>query len=88
MNSILQCIVHTPLLRNYFITGIFQSHINKKSPISKGIFSEVIAEFLKEYATLNDPISSLRKVKTAIGKYIPQFQGYDQHDAQEVNIDH
>ena len=85
MNAILQCIVHTPLLKNYFISGIFLNHINKKAIVnSKGVLAEIIAEFFREYVNTNDPIASLRKVKNTIAKCIPQFQGYDQHDAQEV----
>ena len=85
MNAILQCVTHTPLLRNYFVSGLFRHHINKLATLSaKGILAEVVAEFIQEYEIANDPITTLRKIKTAIGKYIPQFQGYEQHDAQEV----
>ncbi|MDR3547953.1 MAG: ubiquitin carboxyl-terminal hydrolase family protein [Candidatus Pacebacteria bacterium] len=82
MNAILQCVTHTPLLRNYYTSGLYQAHVNKKVATT-GILSEVVADFFREYEHANDPIDSLRKIKNAIGKYIPQFQGYDQHDAQE-----
>lgn len=84
MNAILQCVAHTPLLRNYYTSGLYHAHINKKQTGS-GILAEVIADFFREYERTSDPVDSLRKIKTAIGKYIPQFQGYDQHDAQEVS---
>jgi len=85
MNAILQCIVHTPLLKPYFTSGLFKQHISKKhaSSSSDSLLADIVSEFLKEYGKVNDPIVSLRKIKNVIGKYLPQFQGYDQHDAQE-----
>lgn len=82
MNAILQCIAHTPLLNNYFRSGIYQYHVNREKKNSQEVFADVLAEFIKEYSE-NEATSSLKTLKSAIGKYIPQFQGYDQHDAQE-----
>ena len=80
MNAILQCFVHTPLIRNYFISGLFKNHIEK----GKGeTLANAMAKFVTDYELNNEPLSSLRNIKDAIDKYIPQFQGYNQHDAQE-----
>ena len=85
MNAVLQCFSHTPLLKYYFSSGAYQHHANDQILSSgKGYLAEVVADFVKEYAETMNVISSLRRLKMAIGRYIPQFQGYDQHDAQEV----
>lgn len=85
MNTILQCIVHTPLLKNYFHSGIYQNHINPKViKDSKEVFADAVSEFFKEYIEKQDATASLRRLKNSIGKCIHQFQGYEQHDAQEV----
>jgi ubiquitin C-terminal hydrolase len=42
-----------------------------------------MAKFISDYEQINEPLLSLRNIKDAIDKYMPQFQGYNQHDAQE-----
>ena len=82
MNAILQCFLHTPLVMKYFTSGLFKNYMKRlKEP--EATLSSVIAGFAIEYERLKDLIEPLRKLKEVIGRYIPQFQGYDQHDAQE-----
>jgi len=81
MNAILQCLIHTPLIKSYFTSGLYRNHINKKK--KEETLAETISEFVKEYEKVNHLVKILWKVKTAIEKFVPCFQGYDQHDAQE-----
>jgi ubiquitin C-terminal hydrolase len=87
MNAILQCITHTPLFKNYFHDQLYKYHVNpKRSSSAPGYFAELMAEFIKAYVDGVSVTTTLRKVKDGVGVYIPQFQGYDQHDAQEVSF--
>lgn len=81
MNAILQCLMHTPLVSSYFTSGLYKNHINKKK--GEETLAEIISEFACEYEKANYPAKLLWKIKSAIEKFVPHFQGYDQHDAQE-----
>jgi len=81
MNAILQCLIHTPLIKSYFTSDLYRSHISKKK--KEETLAETIGEFLKEYEKAYHLAKILWKVKSAIEKFVPSFQGYDQHDAQE-----
>jgi ubiquitin C-terminal hydrolase len=81
MNAILQCLIHTPLVKSYFISDLYRNHIKKKK--NEETLADIISEFAREYERANYPAKILWKIKSAIEKYVPHFQGYDQHDAQE-----
>ena len=86
MNAILQCLTHTPLLTNYFHAGLYKHHANAQAIASpKGYFAELVADFFKAYTDGVEVPAALKKIKEGVAFYIPQFQGYDQHDAQEVS---
>ena len=84
MNAILQCFIHTPLIKSYFLSGLFKNHMAKvQKPKNNGALCGIIANFSYEYEKLNDLTNSLWEIKNTISKCIPNFQGYNQHDAQE-----
>ena len=46
MNSTLQCLAHTPPLRNYFLSGSYKSDLNVDNPLGTG------GELANEFASL------------------------------------
>lgn len=84
MNAILQCFIHTPLIQSYFTSGLFKNNISRNVERVRGkILADLVGSFSREYTALDDPIYSLRRLRVDVGKHLSQFQGYDQHDAQE-----
>jgi ubiquitin C-terminal hydrolase len=73
MNSIIQCLVATPVLDNFLANYPFDE---KKEPIGFGL-SHVAKSLLKN----ERPTPQL--FKRVIDVYMPLFSGYNQHDAQE-----
>lgn len=60
MSSALQCLVHSPLLRDYFTTGRYRDHLNVENPLgTKGVLTE-------EFASLIDSMwSAAQRAKAA-----------------------
>lgn len=47
MSSALQCLVHSPLLREYFMTGRFREHLNPENPLgTKGVLTLEFASLI------------------------------------------
>lgn len=85
MNSSLQCLSNTIPLRDYFINNNYKKDINKNNPIGmKGNIAEKYGELLKEMWCGNRRSVSPKALKSAISKWAPQFEGYNQHDSQEL----
>ncbi|XP_055347503.1 ubiquitin carboxyl-terminal hydrolase 2-like [Paramacrobiotus metropolitanus] len=88
MNSILQCLSNTKDLRDYCMSGEFQSELcststHKESPLISA-FATVMEALWKKgssYSSVNayDPDRFHRKIQ----QYAPRFAGYLQQDAQE-----
>ncbi len=85
MNSAVQCLSHTPLLRAYILSGMFIPEINRGNPFGTG--GMLVEEFSKLLKALwsgdlvsADPI----KFKQGLGKWKSDFAGNDQQDSQEV----
>ncbi len=84
VNAIMQCFVHTPLLRSYLTTGVYRTHID---PTLRGdLMSNAVADFAVSYFKFSDVRPALRRLKVAVGKILPQFKASIQHDAQEVEF--
>ncbi|CAI5710605.1 unnamed protein product [Hyaloperonospora brassicae] len=92
MNSMLQCLINTPPLRQYFlmkdpVTGrpFFTKEINRDNPLGmKGIMAVDFASLLRKMWSNEFKIVTPTKLKSVIGQYAPQFAGYQQHDSQEL----
>ncbi len=85
MNSAVQCLSHTPLLRAYILSGMFFPEINRDNPFgSGGILVEEFSKLLKSLwsgdLVCADPI----KFKQELGKWKSDFAGNNQQDSQEV----
>ena len=85
MNSALQCLSHSSLLTDYFLSDKYEVDINTDNPIGMG------GELAKEYANLIGALwrdgaltVTPRKFKSSLARFAPQFSGYMQQDAQEL----
>jgi ubiquitin C-terminal hydrolase/ubiquitin len=84
LNSTLQALSNTQLLRRYYLSGDFSDHISK-SPLSmNGRLADCFAELLKKMWENSHTVVPPVELKKLIGERRPEFAGYQQHDAQEV----
>ena len=89
MNAVLQCLCHTELLAEYFVTDHYKLDIKRNNKVNakkygtRGELTEQLAQLLKSLWTgmYKPEISS--DFKNIVGKYGTQYRGFSQHDAQE-----
>ena len=85
MNSALQCLAHTPFLVDFFLSGQYRSHINRRNPIgSGGRIAETFAGLIADMWSHAERVVAPWDLKQAIGRVSHIFQGYHQHDSQEL----
>lgn len=85
MNSILQCMSHTPLFTDYFLDDDYISHINRDNPLGqKGRIADEYGAFTKEVWSDKFTCVAPRKFKDVIGEFAPRFSGYAQQDSSEL----
>ncbi|CAD8072992.1 unnamed protein product [Paramecium sonneborni] len=85
MNSGIQCLGNTYPLREYLLSNVYKQDINEFNTLgTKGELASKFAHLLRRmwYAD-KTPIPPF-SLKRAIGKFQPQFQGFQQHDSQEL----
>ncbi|PWA60653.1 Peptidase C19, ubiquitin carboxyl-terminal hydrolase 2 [Artemisia annua] len=84
MNSAIQCLVHTPEFARYFREDYHQE-INWHNPL--GLVGELALAFgellRKLWAPGRSPFAP-RIFKAKLARFAPQFNGYNQHDSQEL----
>lgn len=84
MNSALQCLAHTPKLVDYFL-GDYNKEINHDNPL--GMDGEIALAFgdllRKLWAPGATPVAP-RTFKAKLSRFAPQFNGFNQHDSQEL----
>jgi len=73
MNSVIQCLLHAPYLRHFFINNMYQGFLHSKS--SK--ITKEMANLFKETKKLVKPFG----LKKSVNKELPDFAGFDQCDA-------
>ncbi|KAL1802822.1 hypothetical protein ACET3Z_031469 [Daucus carota] len=84
MNSSLQCLVHTPPLVKYFLED-YTDEINKKNPLGMhGELAIAFGELLRKIWSSGRTSIAPREFKGKLGRFAPQFSGYNQHDSQEL----
>ncbi|ORX50361.1 hypothetical protein BCR36DRAFT_583477 [Piromyces finnis] len=84
MNSGLQCIAHTTLLRDYLLRGYWKKELNLTS--IHGMKGKMVKAFVKVLENLwgeNSGAFRPTEFKSVISKHTPSFEGYHQHDCQE-----
>uniref|UniRef100_A0A8C3X0Q8 Ubiquitin carboxyl-terminal hydrolase n=1 Tax=Catagonus wagneri TaxID=51154 RepID=A0A8C3X0Q8_9CETA len=85
MNSALQCLSNTAPLTDYFLKDEYEAEINRDNPLGmKGEIAEAYAELVKQMWSGRDAHVAPRMFKTQVGRFAPQFSGYQQQDSQEL----
>jgi ubiquitin carboxyl-terminal hydrolase 4/11/15 len=85
MNSALQCMSATAPLRRFFLSRQYEKDINKDNPLGCGgelalVFGELLdALWAGRYHSF-----APREFKHQLERFAHQFQGYQQHDSQEL----
>ena len=89
MNSALQCLVHTPELMDYFLTGVYEEELNPDNPLGMGgLIAQAFGSLLRRIWDRESSSTSItpREFKQTLQRFAPQFSGYQQHDSQELEI--
>ena len=87
MNSALQCLVHTPELMDYFLTGVYEEELNPDNPLGMGgLIAQAFGSLLRRIWDRESSSTSItpREFKQTLQRFAPQFSGYQQHDSQEL----
>ena len=79
MNSILQCLSHTLLLREFYVSGEYKQYLNNKGQLSSPFKRVMIKLWADNVANSVSP----KELKRQVGTLAPMFSGYNQHDAHE-----
>lgn len=84
MNASLQCIFHIPELKSFFLSDRYMCDLNHTNPLGcQGKLASSFATLCKEIWFSRSRIIDPFSFKNALGEFNSQFQGSDQHDAQE-----
>ncbi|XP_054022957.1 ubiquitin carboxyl-terminal hydrolase 4 [Dryobates pubescens] len=85
MNSALQCLSNTPPLTDYFLEDKYEAEINQNNPLGmRGEIAEAYADLIKQMWSGRQSYVAPRVFKTQVGRFAPQFSGYQQQDSQEL----
>ena len=85
MNSALQCLIHTDLLKDYFISGDYMNDINTEGEEAlHGEFANAFGTLVTAMWEQQTRVIAPRRFKNELCMLNPQFQGYTQHDSQEL----
>ncbi|XP_078727360.1 ubiquitin carboxyl-terminal hydrolase 15-like isoform X1 [Lampetra fluviatilis] len=85
MNSAIQCLSNTPPLTEYFVNNKYVSELNNENPLGmKGEIAKAYADLTKQIWSGRYSYVTPRAFKTQVGRFAPQFSGYQQQDSQEL----
>mmetsp|Transcript_5478 Transcript_5478/g.10996 ORF Transcript_5478/g.10996 Transcript_5478/m.10996 type:complete len:418 (-) Transcript_5478:891-2144(-) len=85
MNSSLQCLSNTIPLTDYFLGYDYRSEINLDNFLgTKGALVSSYAEVIKHLWLGSNPSFKPDEFKSNLELFAPQFEGYEQQDAQEL----
>ncbi|NWV01188.1 UBP4 hydrolase, partial [Upupa epops] len=85
MNSALQCLSNTPPLTDYFLEDKYEAEINYNNLLGmRGEIAEAYADLIKQIWSGRQCYVAPRMFKTQVGRFAPQFSGYQQQDSQEL----
>ncbi|KAL7985942.1 hypothetical protein Chor_011108 [Crotalus horridus] len=80
-----QCLSNTPPLTDYFLEDKYEAEINQNNPLGmRGEIAEAYAELIKQMWSGRNSHVAPRMFKTQVGRFAPQFSGYQQQDSQEL----
>ncbi|XP_078423950.1 ubiquitin carboxyl-terminal hydrolase 15 isoform X2 [Cetorhinus maximus] len=85
MNSAVQCLSNTPPLTEYFLSGEYLDELNHDNLLGmKGEIANAYADLIKQMWSGKYSYVTPRAFKTQVGRFAPQFSGYQQQDSQEL----
>lgn len=90
MNAILQCLSNTDSFTEYFVRDFFKKDLKNSANGKKGVFrsthgkvTEQLGQFLKSLWSGKYTREVSEEFKAVVAKFNSQYEGDDQHDAQE-----
>ncbi|CAN0923377.1 Ubiquitin carboxyl-terminal hydrolase 8 [Linum grandiflorum] len=84
MNSAIQCLAHTPKLVDYFLGDYFRE-INRDNPLGmNGEIALAFGELIRKIWAPGASAVTPGTFKSKLGRFAPQFSGFNQHDSQEL----
>lgn len=85
MNSAIQCMSNVPALTEYMISDKWKKDLNKENPLGmRGEIALSYVELIKNMWSGKCSSTSPRSFKIAVGRFKPEFSGYQQQDSQEL----
>ncbi|XP_077995197.1 ubiquitin carboxyl-terminal hydrolase 32-like isoform X2 [Glandiceps talaboti] len=85
MNSALQCISNTQPLTQYFEKNVHLYEFNRSNPLGmKGHIARRYGDLVQDLWSGTAKSIAPLKLRWTIGKYAPRFNGFQQHDSQEL----
>jgi len=85
MNSIIQGLSNTPAITEYFDHDNYLEDINEDNPLGmKGEIARTFGQLIKDMWGGKHSYVVPRAFKMAVGRFAPQFSGYQQQDSQEL----
>ncbi|KAH9503865.1 Ubiquitin carboxyl-terminal hydrolase 32 [Bulinus truncatus] len=85
MNAALQCVSNSWPLTQYFISNLHLFELNRDNPLGmKGHIAQRYGELIKDLWSGTSKTVAPLKLRWTIGKYAPRFNGFQQHDSQEL----
>ncbi|XP_048463907.1 ubiquitin carboxyl-terminal hydrolase 15-like [Rhincodon typus] len=85
MNSAVQCLSNTPPLTEYFLSDEYMDELNHDNLLGmKGEIANAYADLIKQMWSGKYSYVTPRAFKTQVGRFAPQFSGYQQQDSQEL----
>eukprot|EP00092_Neocalanus_flemingeri_P109201 GFUD01140324.1.p1 GENE.GFUD01140324.1~~GFUD01140324.1.p1 ORF type:complete len:755 (+),score=238.16 GFUD01140324.1:195-2459(+) len=85
MNSIIQGLSNTPEITEYFDNDNYIEDINEDNPLGmKGEIAKSFGQLVKDMWSGKFTYVVPRAFKMAVGRFAPQFSGYQQQDSQEL----
>ncbi|CAH1783519.1 unnamed protein product, partial [Owenia fusiformis] len=85
MNSALQVMSNVPDLTEYMLSDKWEEELNYDNPLGmKGEIAKSYAELIKTIWSGKYSYTVPRNFKLAVGRFAPQFSGFQQQDSQEL----
>ena len=84
MNSILQSLIQTPVLTEYFSEKRYRRDLNRTNPLGwQGKVAEEYGELVSEMWGGQYQVVAPKVLKQVVGEFQPRFSGYQQQDSSE-----
>jgi ubiquitin C-terminal hydrolase len=85
MNSIIQGLSNIPAIAEYFENDNYEEDVNEENPMGmKGEIARAFGQLIKDMWSCKYKHVVPRNFKMVVGRFAPQFSGYQQQDSQEL----